>query len=511
MKLIIEYFSVSHLRWIIFLGLSLFTLTTFSQKTTQVQILSTDSMVFDKRVNDDLRKLIGHVVFRHNNDLMYCDSAFFFKSRNSLEAFSRVHLIHNDSVNLYGDYLKYNGDIRFGQVRKNVRMIDKYMTLTTQNLDFDLENNVSNYFSGGEIVDTANILVSRNGYYFSDTNEFFFKDDVVLINRDYTIYCDTLKYNSKTKVATFLGPTTIVSDSNLIYCENGWYDTNRNISQFNKNAYLKNTKQTLKGDSIYYDRKLGMGKAFENVMLTDTSEKIILKGDEAYYLEKNQLSFMTGHAMFITYSDSDSLFLHADTIKSMLDTSGKYKHIFAYRKVKFYRFDLQGKCDSLFYSLKDSVIRLYGRPVLWSDQNQLTADFIQLHTIHNKADRIELKNAAFIASRDDSIRFNQISGKTMTGFIKHNKLFRINVNGNGQTLYYARDNNQLIGLNKAESSDLIIYLKESKVDKINFITQPGAIMNPPHQVKKEDTLLKGFQWFEPFRPKNKRDIFTWSN
>jgi lipopolysaccharide export system protein LptA len=467
-------------------------------------------MIFDKRIDEDLRKLIGHVVFKHNNDLMYCDSAYFYKARNSLEAFGKVHLIHNDSVNLFGDYLKYNGDIRFGEVRRNVKLVDKYITLTTQNLDFDLENNLSYYFSGGKIVDTTNNLTSRNGYYFFDTKEFFFKDNVVLINPQYSMYSDTLKYNTGTEIAFFVGPTKIISDSNLIYCENGWYNTRSNISQFNRNAYMQNKNQFIKGDSLYYDRNQGLGKAFRNVEVRDTTENIILKGELAFYLEKPEYSYITGEAVFISYSETDTLFLHADTLRSKLDTSGKYKRIFAYKKVKFYREDMQGKCDSLSYSFRDSLIRLYGQPVIWTDENQLTAEYIQIHTFNNRADKIELKNSAFIVAQEDTLKFNQISGKNMTGIIKENKLCRINVDGNGQTIYYAKDNDQLVGINKAESSNLIIYLKEGKVDRINFINQPGAVLNPPHQLKFEETRLKGFQWLGKQRPVNKNDIFIWN-
>jgi len=468
-------------------------------------------MVFDKKINEDLRKLIGHVIFKHNNDFLYSDSAYFYKSQNSLEAFGRVHLIHNDSINLYGDYLKYNGDIRFGEVRKNVRLIDNTMTLTTQYLDFDLENNVSSYYKGGKIIDTTNTLTSRNGYYFSDTREFFFKDEVVLINPEYTILSDTLKYNTGTEMTYFFGPTNIVSDSNFIYCENGWYNTRTNISQFCKNAFMQNKNQSIKGDSIYYDRNLGMGKAYGNVEFRDTNENIILKGNHAYYLENPDFSYVTGKALFISYSGTDTLFLHADTLKSKIDESGKYKQIFAYKKVKFFRADMQGKCDSLTYYFKDSLIRLYGQPVIWTDENQLTAEYIQIHINNNRADKIELQNSAFIISQEDTVKFNQIAGKKMTGIIKDNKLNRINVDGNGQTIYHAKDNDQVIGVNKAESSNLIIFLDKGKVSRINFITQPGAVLNPPHQLKKEESRLKGFQWLIKMRPLKFEDIFRWVN
>jgi hypothetical protein len=218
---------------------------------------------------------------------------------------------------------------------------------------------------------------------------------------------------------------------------------------------------------------------------------------------------LTDSAVLIQISDEDSLFVHADTLKSMLDSTGQYKILKAYYKVKFHRPDMQGKCDSLAYLESDSVFQLFGDPVLWSEIHQLTAEQMDVHMAFDEPDYIELTNAAFIVSQDDSIRFNQIRGKNMVGHFSEDQLSRIDVKGNGQSLWFGRDEGELIGVNKAESSDIKIYLADGGVERVNMITSPSAILYPPEDLPEQDLYLKGFIWLEEHRPKSKHDIFRW--
>ena len=96
----------------------------------------------------------------------------------------------------------------------------------------------------------------------------------------------------------------------------------------------------------------------------------------------------------------------------------------------------------------------------------------------------------------------------MTGYISNNELRRIDVEGNGQTIYYPKDNDEIIGINRAESSNLSILLENQKVSGIILRTQPSGNMNPPYLLDAEACKLQGFRWLEEYRPKTKEDIFT---
>jgi len=264
---------------ILFFLFFLFVFSAFSQKAKRIEILNANSIEFDRKIRRDVKRLLGDVQFKQGNALMFCDSAYLNTETNSFEAFSNVHIKQGDSLNLYGDYLNYNGNTKLAQIRRNVKMLHGNSVLTTEFLDFDRVKNVAYYYNGGTIIDSINHLTSDRGYYYVVTKDYYAVDSVKLLNVDYIMNTDSLKYNITSNISYFYGSTTIISDSNFIYCENGWYNTQTNISQYNKNAYLKTKEKKLSGDSLFYDRNLAYGEAFRNVSLIDTIEHWILSGD----------------------------------------------------------------------------------------------------------------------------------------------------------------------------------------------------------------------------------------
>ncbi|MCF8303437.1 MAG: hypothetical protein K9I94_09210 [Bacteroidales bacterium] len=482
----------------------------FSQDTAIVRLIEARYMKYDKQLGENIRRVIGDVIFEHDSAYLYCDSAYLNDARNSVEAFGNVHIESGDTLHLYGDQLDYSGNTKVAKVHGNVKLVDSTTTLTTEHLTYDRKTEVSRYYSGGKIVDPENELTSQIGHYYANDNKFFFKEDVQLVNEDYTMRSDTLIYYSDTQIAHFHGPTTIVSDENTIYCENGWYDTQNDVSQFNENARFINGEHSLQGDSLFYDRNRGFGQAFRNITMIDTSQDVVLKGHYSEYYENKGFSYMTDSTTAIFIEDNDSLFLHADTLKATFDSAQKLDNIYAYYKVKFYRNNLQGACDSMIYGLNDSLISLYRDPVIWAETNQLTADSIKIKTDQKNVDSLYMYNAAFIVSKDLEEKFNQIKGQNMFGYFKNNELKKIFVNGNSETIYYIRqEDNTLVGVQKAVSSNMIIYLRENEVFRINYIEAPDASVYPKNELPAEEEKLRNFQWLESRRPKSKFDIYSW--
>lgn len=479
------------------------------QEKKQVEVTS-DYVEYDSDLGKGAKRLIGDVRFKHEDVYMTCDSAYYYSEENVLDAFSHVHAWQGDTLDLYGDYLQYDGSLKTARIRKNVILIDKESRLTTNYVDHFFNENYSYYLGGGKIVNGDNTLESMIGYYYSKEKVFYFKDSVVVINPDYDIFCDTLRYHTQTEVSYFFGPTEIISDENYIYCENGWYDTRNEIAQFNENAYLQSEGTSIRGDSLYYERETGMGKAFRNIVMVDTTQDIVMKGNRAIYFEDPEYAMVTDSAIFIQLDNTDSLFVHADTLLSIPDTMEERRIIKAYYHVKFFREDFQGKCDSLTYSEVDSIFRFYGDPVLWSDEHQLTSEFIELHTRDRQLDRIEMLNSAFIVSMEDSSKFNQIKGRNMSGYIKNNELQTIHVTGNAETIYYGKDMDVIVGVNKAVSSNLVIYFQENKIQRIVYLTQPSGTYYPIEKFATVQSKLENFRWLDDFRPKTRDDIFIWN-
>jgi len=216
---------------------------------------------------------------------------------------------------------------------------------------------------------------------------------------------------------------------------------------------------------------------------------------------------MTGRALFRQYDENgDTLYMHADTLRSFQDTAGN-RVMIAYFGVRIYRKDLQGVCDSLAYSFADSVIRLYTAPVIWSGENQLSADKMDLYAREGAMDHFEMSGNAMIVSRYDSIRYNQIKGKKMYGYFRDNELYRIDVNGNGESIYYPEDQGRLIGMNRSECSNIIIFVENRKIKRIKLLKSPSGTLSPPPAGFTEDQRLKGFKWLSDLRPAGPYDVF----
>ena len=483
------------------------------KKKQRIDIDNADSMVFDERIIANAQRMLGHVMFRRGSALMFCDSAYLYTDSKNFDTFGNVHIIQGDTLHLYGDKMFYDGDIKLARFVSNVKLVDKSITLTTEALEFDLNTNIGYYTTGGKIVDTANVLTSTIGRYYSNEDLLFFKDSVVLTNKDFVLRADTLKYNSQTERAFIVGPTTITGTKKdgVLYSENGWYDTKKNVAELYKASKITNKSQVLEADTLFYDRASGNGRGKHRVTLTDTTNKVSIKGKVGVYNEITKIAFVTDSAMFIQYGKKDTMYMHADTLQTKPDTSDitrkDDKYFMAYRKVRFHKPDLQGECDSLGYRMKDSTLLMFFDPVLWSERNQMTAEKIQYTAKNPDPGIARLDNNAFIVMVEDSVKFNQISGKSIVGQIFENKLRIADVNGNAQTLYYIKDNKKYSGINRMLSSKIRLHLTENKIDSIRFYPKPEGKMIPLKELQAEDIQLDGFRWREDEKPIDQYDLY----
>ncbi|HRS53258.1 MAG TPA: OstA-like protein [Bacteroidales bacterium] len=495
----------------LFFVVLLFVYPIYAQKTVRIFIESANSLEYDISIGENVNRFVGNVIFRHDKTYLYCDSAYLYVDINSVDAYGNVQIKASDTSNIYGNVLKYDGNTGTAKISGNVKLIDNQITLITDTLVYNTKTKIASYPNNGIITDLNNNLSSKKGVYYSDLKQFYFYDNVVLVNPEYKVYTDTLIYNTLTAVAYFKGPTTIISDENIIYCEKGFYDTEHDISGFTKNAYLKNKNQILKADSIYYDRNLQVGLGFKNVNIFDSLQKIIIYGNYAEYHEIQGLSYVTDSAMLAIFNEGDTLFLHADTLLVNFNDSTKQGELLkAYYHVKFFRDDFQGMCDSLIYNFSDSTIILYKNPILWTEENQFTAEEIKIWLQNDgKVDSLLLYKTAFIVSKDDIDKFNQIKGNTIKGYFRNNELDYILVEKNAETVYYVRDDSSaVVGINVASALNMIIYIENNKAKRITFIQNASGIMYPEKKIPDEEKILKGFKWYEKERPLSKEDIFS---
>jgi len=622
----------------------------FAQKITRVNLLQSESFI-GMKVNGKSTQKVIKPVFSQDNATLICDSAFFYIEKNSFDAFGNVHINQADTINIYSDLLKYDGNTKLAILRNNVRMIDKDAVLTTNNLDYDMGTKIAYYFNGGKIVNGENILTSTRGYYFSTSRDAYFRYNVKVNSPDAIILSDTLKYNTLSKIAYFFGPTNIYGKEDTLYTENGQYNTTNNQAEFGKQNLYRQGSKSLKGDSLFYNGKAGYGRAVKNILFKDTTQKIELRGDLGIYRKKDESIEVTKNAYVIIESEKDSLkkdsmYLTADTLRSRIlrknelyklkiknedinlallavgkkkididdtetdiensqsnnitndslktktvndsvailkpkiidilpiakpkkipkkenlkpspinvnlvilapyiiavipkleiinkkklgikaispktktvtilikpplppeanDTS-KIRVLSAYKKVKIFKSDLQVVADSTFFSYGDSILRIYQNPMLWTQGSQITADTMYLQMRNKKVDNMDLiKNAIIVNTEKDSLNFNQMAGKNMKGYFVKEKLDRVFVDGNAESIYFPQDSSQKGSMIRTIAARMRINFAKDSLKSILWIRKPEVKIYPKEKLTEELKTLTNFSWKPKDRPISKEQI-----
>jgi lipopolysaccharide export system protein LptA len=478
----------------------------------KVELIHADEYKPDDKMGRELGRFVGNVSFRDpvNGMIMTCDSSYFWQSKNQLKSYGRVHVEQGDTLDIYGDYLFYDGAEQTASLEGNVTLKDKETQLDTRSIRYDVRQKIARYTENGKITNGDNTLTSILGTYDVSNKLFHFKDSIKIVNPDFIMKADTMDYNTVTETVFFKGPSEVIGDSIYMFCERGWYDTKNDIASIWKNALIDNRQQVIRGDSLFYNDSTGFGEAFNNIEIQDTTNSVIVRGDYAWYYKDPERFQVTKRALFIQVASTDSLFLHSDTISSVTvtDSAGiAHRLMRSWRNCRIFSRDLQAKCDSLSYFFLDSVIRLYYKPVIWSEANQLTSDSMAIFTKNMNADRLELYNSAFVAGKVDSLRFDQIKGRNLTGLFMDNKLYKLLVEGNGESIYHLVDQDKLIGVTHNKSSSIEILVVDGKIDEIIERENPDGKLDPPLLNPPDKMKLPGFNWLDSIRPKKMEDIF----
>ncbi|GAB3197875.1 lipopolysaccharide export system protein LptA [Pontibacter aydingkolensis] len=479
------------------------------QQGDKVELQSADSLVGGVFNGQRIDKLIGNVKFKQRDAVLFADSVYQYKERNFLEAFGNVRINQADTVTMRSDRAIYDGNSRIAKMVGNVVMNDPRMTLTTPSMDYNLNEKTASYTEGGVIVDPENRLESRRGTYDTRSKMYTFQQDVKVATQDYKITAQNLRYNTLSKIVYFQGPTFIRGQQGDLYAEEGTYNTITKVSNFGRNAYILTKEYRLGGDKLYYNQNTGYGFAEKNVSLRSLKDDVTIRGQVGRYWRDRGEAKVYGSPVMESILDKDTLYLSADTLYSREASAGRTKSmLFAYPNVKIFKKDLQGKADSLSYNRTDSVMHFNRKPVLWSENSQLVSDTIHVQLRNKTIDRMYMYSNAFIASEDSIKNYNQVKGRNMVAYFQEGNIRRVNVNGNGESLYFALEGDTaLTGMNKAICSNMVLKFAENKLKTISFLVQPDASFIPPHELPESERQLEGFTWMADLRP-TKKDVFA---
>ncbi len=502
----------------------------------KIEIIKSDSLLYETKELGKYRKLIGNVKLRHNDALMYCDSAIIDIDANYMTAYGKqVHIQKGDSTDVWGNFLEYFGDQKLGRLTGMCSMRDKTMILTAPELNYNTETDLGSYMSGGRIVNKETTITSAIGYYYHQKNEAVFYGDVILKTPERTIYADSMRYNTDREIAYFITKTTIIDkDSNIIETNSGYYDTKTEKAVFGNNAVIHKGDASIKAETIDYDNKTKLGIAQGNVVFSNSSERTTILSN--YVFSDESKSYIKAYKdplmMSVSEDQKDTMFLSADTLltykipradtifyKDSIKTDSiivmkikndSIKILQAFYHMKMIQGEMSASADSLYYSEQDSIFKLYINPVLWMDSTQISGDSIYLYNKNKEINRVDIFNNAFIINLQDPNVYNQIKGKFMQAFISNKKIQKVEVDGNAESIYFIKDKGAYNGANKSTSGFITVSFNHDKenneVNRIKLTGTPEAEFTPMKKINLESFRLEGFHWYGNRQPHSKYDV-----
>lgn len=687
-------------------------------------------------------------VFSHEGNTLSADSADYNQGDSFFDAFGNVVITQPNGTVAYADKLHYTESTQTAILTNNVRLIDQEAVLTTNHLTYNMKSKIGTYKNGGRIINKRDTLTSKNGYYFENTQDAYFRYNVVVNTPDVKIQTDTLRYNSGSKITYFYGPSTIDGQNGRLYTENGEYNTESDNARFGKNNLYTEGSKFLWGDSLYYEGASGNGRAVKNVSFVDTAQNVVMHGQLGTYAKANQATMVTDKAyvVFATKSDSlktnanqgkpdtllnikesspdntlldtlplntvqdtstlmndsiptekvskmDSTYLSADTLYSQVIKLKDYSYaklntsrdggaleleeddssasnegetpplledanqnrdpravlidstvtdslksinladtltedslalqkpplvdsllpdslltdslarnkalipadkkavitvvdslksklqpkipltaerqkaiikrteiaannelsmqidtnfiapkkgevdsltkkamnaaltnnegvssvsdtaetriIKAYHDVRIFKSDMQAIADSAYFGYPDSILRCFGKPMVWAQGSQLSADTLYLQLKNQKMDNMLLKNNAFVVNTElDSSKYNQVKGKKISSFFKNDQMERVFVDGNAESIYYMVEDNKFTGMARSISGRIKVLFEDNKMTNVISISKPSTTYYPISATPSDEEFIDGFIWRPELRPKSKEEVIN---
>jgi lipopolysaccharide export system protein LptA len=483
----------------------------------------------------EIQILAGNVRLKQGNSIFECDSCVITKRLNLFEAFGNVHINDSDTAHVYANHLRYLTDRRIAYLDGKVKLTDGKGTLTTPTLEYDVNTKVGIYRNGGRVVNGETILTSEEGFYYADLKDVYFKKKVRLKDPTYELESDSLLYNTGSETVRFIAET-LVKDSTgrTIRTRDGYYNKKTGKAEFGQNPIITDKDIQATAIKIISDDSTGITRFLGKGIIIDTAANRTVIADTIFYNKKNESFLAYAKPLMIIEQEEDSVFITADTLFSakLSDLYGKADSVIqkdtlqginiidtkikdstdryfeAFRNVRIFSDSLQAVCDSMFYSFKDSVFRLYDDPVVWSNVNQITGDTILLFTKNKKADKMQVFKNSFIASLVKLEIYNQVRSTRLDAYFVDGNIDSVRARGAAECIYYIQDEDSAFtGINQSTSELMDVYFKEKELHRIVFRNQVKGTIWPIKDKSPSEMRLPDFNWRDAERPKTRYEMF----
>ena len=469
----------------------------------------------------------GNVQFIHQGSILTADEVIFYQEQNFVKAIGNVKLQNADGSVITSGEMEYDGNTQKGIARKNVLLTDPGQTIKTEILYYDRLSNKAYFNTGGTITKDGNVMYTKSATYDLNSRIIDFTGNVKIDNPEYTVEGVNIIQNQNTNTAIFNGPTTITNKknpANLIYTEKGTYNMNSKEVYLKKNSRINYNGKILTGDDMYFNQITGFGTAKGNVTLRDPQEKRYMKGGYGEIYEKKDSAMMTDRPYAVKILEKDSMYFSAQRIlayQKIDDVNPLKKKSFlrAFRKARMYKSNIQVRADSLSFNETDGIMNLFGAPIAWSGEKQVTGDKIEAYfdTENEFIDSLRVIGNAFAISKADSLNlkdeFNQIKGKLMTVYYEKNDVKLAKVIGNAQAITYADDENEKtkeverIGIALSTCGTIEAEFEERRVQIISCNIGANTDIYPMSQISREKRFFPDFNWNTKDRLHKWEDIF----
>lgn len=474
----------------------------------RIYIENVDLWKYDRDIDTFAQLLVGNVVFRHNDALMYCDSAKLYQAQNRFEGYGAVRIEQGDSLEITCAYIDYDGMTLLARLREAVVMTHGENTLYTDSLDYDRKTGKGYYFDSGSISDTLNVLSSVYGTYDTHTKKVVFEENVVLDNPNFMLYTDQLNYDTETKLADIISPSRIVGDSGVIYTSRGTYDTDNDLAYLMERPVLVSGTRQMTGDSIFYDRGAMRAEMYGHINMKDTAQQVALNGNFAVYHEDIGYGFANDSAYITEYSSEDTLYMHAKVME-MIKVDSVNNLFKGIGNARLYRRDIQAVADSIIYPTADSVMTCYGKPYIWSGASQVTGDTISLYIRNGAMDYAHIRDNAYLSSKvDEEKHFDQMRGREILAFFSEQEMDSVWTRGNAEVIYYSLNPDSIATEHiKAQCSSILIQFEDQELDKVKLMGRQVGTITPIFLVEESQLYYPDFVWYPEGRPTSFTDIF----
>jgi len=507
------------------------------EEPSVVQLLNANVLEYEERDGIRVRKLIGNVALLQDSTYLFCDLAYQYEDSNLVDARGNVRVEMPDSVVLVADRMKYYGNTKVVELYDNIVLTQQLNQLTTDRMTYHRIPRYGKYVEGGELRDTANVLTSVVGYYYAGPKTARFSLEVKLVGDGFSLETDSLHYNTRTEVSSFVRPTFIYqADSALLYTEGGTYNAETDEAfLYDGPPYFQDSSYFLQADTLFYNDTTDTGWAHCGIHLLTRDSSLHVYGDTGAIFRDRGHVWLAKAPYAMQYDSTDTLVLFADTLfaldepvragpappdsllplspaDSLLfpDSLPERKQLLAWPHVRLHSRQSQAICDSLVYNRLDSILTLLHDPVVWSDNSQITGDTIRQFITNQALDSLEVKRNAFMLTQETERYYNQVRGRDLYAHFDSNEVRTVRVAGNAESVYWAQEGERYTGENYATSLNLLATLRDNKPQIIRFYQNPTGTFRPIQEAYGAPRRLEGFKWRIDERPRDYLDTTGWN-